>query len=114
VSRGGAVDCVRQRQDMTMRDFMGYATIGVLAVLAMALVTIAGLGLAVGARPVEDRGAIIQHVDRANKGDRLDVRRTLGTRPQAPENTAIPVGCEPALSPLASPREARIASRCLA
>jgi hypothetical protein len=97
-----------------MRGCMGYLAIGALATLAMGLVTIAGLGLAAGARPVPDRDVIIQHVDRTHKGDRLDLRDTSRRRSKPPESTVVPLGCEPALSPLASPREARTASRCLA
>lgn len=97
-----------------MRGFMGYMLIGVLAVLAMGLVTIAGLGLAVGAWPVPERGAIIQHVDRRHKGDRLDLRTTLGSRPVLKRKTVVPVGCEPAFSPLASPEWPNISGRCVA
>ena len=39
-----------------MRGFFGYLLIGSLAAFAMGLVTVAGLSLAVGARPVPSRG----------------------------------------------------------
>jgi len=91
---------------------MGYLLIGVLAVAAMGLATVAGLGLAVGARPLPER-AIIQHVDRTHKGDRLDIRTSkVGARP-APQRSAVPVGCEPLFSPLVSPEGSRISGRCV-
>ncbi len=97
-----------------MRGFMGYVLIGMLAVLAMGLVTIGGLGLAVGAWSVSERGVIIQHVDRRHKGDRLDLRTTLGLRPVLKRKTVTPVGCEPAFSPLASPEWLSFSGRCVA
>jgi hypothetical protein len=97
---------------VAMRGFAGYLTIGVLAALAMGLVTVAGLGLAVGARPVAGRGAVIQHVDRTDKGDRLDLRKTLGGRPPTRQPAAVPVGCEPAFSPLAKAEHPNISGRC--
>ena len=95
-----------------MRGFVGYMLIGVLAVTAMGLVTIAGLGLAIGARPMPERGAVIQHVDRTHKGDRLDLHARFGERP-APKDIAVPVGCEPAFSPLVSPDSPKITGRCI-
>jgi hypothetical protein len=84
-----------------MRDFLGYVLIGTVAVLSMALVTIAGLGLTVGARPVVEGGAIVQHVDRTHKGDRLDLRKTVGLPALVPKPKApVPIGCEPEFSPL--------------
>ena len=95
-----------------MRTFLGYVTIGVLAVAAMSLATIAGLDLAVGARPLPER-AIIQHVDRTHKGDRLDSRTIKsGARP-AVKNIAVPVGCEPVFSPLVSAESPQISGRCV-
>ncbi len=96
-----------------MRDFVGYMLIGVLAVLATGLATAAGLGLAVGARPVPERGAIIQDVDRTHKGDRLDLHATVGSRPVSKDKVVVPE-CEPIFSPLASPEEPRISGRCVA
>jgi len=96
-----------------MRAFMGYLLIGVLAVLAMGLVTVAGLGLAVGARPVPERGAIIQHVDRTHKGDRLDLPTTVGSRPVPKQHMALPEGCEPLVSPLVSAGLPSTSGRCL-
>jgi len=97
-----------------MRGFMGYMLIGILAVMAMGLVTIAGVGFAVGARPVTERGAVVQHVDRTHKGDRLDMRTTLSSRPVAKKKaTAAPVGCEPAFSPLVAPDHPHMSGRCI-
>jgi hypothetical protein len=96
-----------------MRGFTGYLLIGVLAVLAMGLVTVAGLDLAVGARPVPGRDAIIQHVDRTYKGDRLDLQSKFGSRPVTRQPTAVPVGCEPAFSPLAKADSPNISGRCV-
>ncbi len=97
-----------------MRGFMGYVLIGVLAILAMGLVTIGGLDLAIGAWPVPERGVIIQFVDRRHKGDRLDLRTTFGSHPVLKRKTVVPVGCEPAFSPLASPEWLGISGRCVA
>ncbi len=95
-----------------MRAFKGYLLIGVLAVMAMSLATVAGLGLAVGARPVSER-AIIQHVDRTHKGDRLDIHTTtVGSRP-ARKQIAMPIGCEPVFSPLVSVGGLNISGRCI-
>ena len=93
-----------------MRAFMGYLLIGVLAVLSMALVT--GLGLSAGARPMPERGAVIQHVDRTRKGDRLDLPATVGARPVPKQEMALPEGCEPVFSPLSTGRPS-ISGRCL-
>ena len=49
-----------------MRGFAGYLLIGSLAAVAMALTTVTGLDLAVGARPLAARGELIQHVDRTH------------------------------------------------
>jgi hypothetical protein len=97
-----------------MRGFTGYLLIGVLAVLTMGTVTVAGLGVTVGARPVSERGAIVQHVDRTNKGDRLNARTIVGTERSAPKRQiALPVGCEPAFSPLESAGHPNITGRCV-
>lgn len=96
-----------------MRGIAGYLLIGVLAVLAMGLVTVAGLGLAVGARLMPERGAIIQHVDRTHKGDRLDLQSKFGSRPLTKQPMAVPVGCEPAFSPLVKAGHPKISGRCL-
>ena len=85
-----------------MRGFFGYFAIGTVATVAMALVTVVGLGLSVGARPLVGNGALVQHVDRTHKGDRLDMRMTTGAAPQPKATQSTPVGCEPEFSPLAA------------
>ena len=95
-----------------MRAFMGYLLIGVLAVVAMALATITGLGLSAGARPMPQREAVIQHVDRTLKGDRLDLPAAARARPVPKQQMALPEGCEPLFSPLSAGRP-NISGRCL-
>ena len=96
-----------------MRAIMGYPLFRVLMILAMGLVLGTGLGLAVGARPVAERGAVIQHVDRTHKGDRLDLSATVGMRPVPKRPMAVPEGCEPAFSPLVAAGKASITGRCI-
>ena len=99
-----------------MRGFCGYLLIGSLAAFAMGLVTVAGLSLAVGARPVAEPGQVIQHVDRTHKGDRLHQHTTLGTGhvplPQKQPSTLLE-GCEPAFSSLVAGRRDH-SGRCIA
>ena len=100
-----------------MRDSAGYLLIGSFTVLAMSLATIAGLGLAVGARPVTKPGQVIQYVDRTHKGDRLDLHTTIDTRPLRPaqkQPAAMPPGCEPVFSTLAASGYANYSGRCVA
>jgi hypothetical protein len=97
-----------------MRALAGYILIGVLAVAAMGLVTVAGLGFAVGARPVAENGAVIQHVDRTNKTDRLDIHATtVRSRSVPKQQIALPEGCEPVFSPLVAIKQANISGRCV-
>ena len=97
-----------------MRAFAGYLLIGILAVAAMGLVTVAGLDLAVGARPMPEHGAVIQHVDRTNKGDRLDIQQTtIRSRSVPKQRIALPEGCEPVFSPLVSADRGGISGRCI-
>ncbi len=96
-----------------MRAFMDYLLIGVLAVLSMALVTVAGLGLAVGARQVPEPGEIIQHVDRTHKGDRLDLPATVGVQRVPKQRIVLPEGCEPAYSTLVSAGQPSMPGRCV-
>jgi hypothetical protein len=97
-----------------MRALAGYVLIGVLAVAAMGLVTVAGLGFAVGARPVAENGAVIQHVDRTHKADRLDVHETTVRSRSAPkQQIALPEGCEPVFSPLVVTKQANISGHCV-
>ncbi len=100
-----------------MRGFAGYLLIGSFAALAMGLATVAGLGLAVGARPLTERGQVVQYVDRAHKGDRLDTHTTTGTPPLTPaykRPVRMPVGCEPVFSTLAASAQANYSGRCVA
>jgi len=97
-----------------MRALPGYVLIGVLAVAAMGLVTVAGLGFAVGARPVAESGAVIQHIDRTHKADRLDIHATTVRSRSAPKaQIALPEGCEPVFSPLVVTKQANSSGRCL-
>jgi len=97
-----------------MRGFAGYLMIGVLGVLSMGVVTIAGLGIEVSARPVAEGGAIIQHVDRVLKGDRLDIHRAYGVRPVMKRDLGrVPVGCDPVFSPLSSSARSNYPGRCI-
>jgi len=68
--------------------------------------------LTVGARTAAPSGAAVQRVDRAHKGDRLDVFITrVGKQPAPPQTThKLLDGCEPAASTL-SP-SAEVAGRC--
>ena len=91
--------------------------IGALAALAMGLVTVAGLGLAVGARPVVEPGQLIQHVDRTHKGDRLDLQTSSGSgrlQPTPKQPSRLPEGCEPPISSLAAGGRFDDSGRCLA
>ena len=99
-----------------MRGFTGYLLIGSFAALAMSLAAVAGLGLAVGARPVIGPGQVIQSVNRTDKGDRLDIGRFDGTwplRPAAKRPGKVPLGCEPVFSPLATSAR-NYSGRCVA
>ena len=71
-------------------------------------------GIAVGARPAMPAGSVIQAVDRAHKGDRLDISVTrIGRQPLPPQKSPrIMDGCEPAASPLSS--SAQVEARCAA
>jgi len=96
-----------------MREFFGYLVIGLLAVAAMGLSTVAGLDIAVGARPMPEGGPVIQHVDRTHKGDRLDMRGSVGTRPMTKKEIFAPDGCEPMFSPLVAPDQPKSSGRCI-
>ncbi len=105
------VAAIAWRGTAAMRALMGYMLIGIVAVAAMGLVTVAGLGFAVGARPMPS-GRIIQHVDRAHKADRLDTGAT-GLRPVPERSIAVPAGCEPIFSPLVAAGQLGISGRCV-
>jgi hypothetical protein len=92
-----------------MRGIGGYFVIGGMAALAGSGVLVTGVGLAVNARPLVERGVIVQHVDRTLKTDRLNTHTRIGREP--PQNA--PAGCETVFSPLsAAPRNP--ASHCVA
>lgn len=96
-----------------MRAFSGYLAIGGLGVFAMSAVTVAGVGLAVGARPTVKDNVVIQHVDRTHKTDRLDLQKISGDKSMPKRNFGVmPVGCDPAFSPLSFPAHANFAGRC--
>jgi hypothetical protein len=116
-----AAAAVGRRRDIggkaTMRGFLGYFLIGGFAALAMGLATVAGLGLAVGARPVAAHDQLIQSVDRTHKADRLDIRGTADSRAierVRKRPTKLLVGCEPPFSPLAVSAQENNAGRCIA
>ncbi len=94
-----------------MRGISEYFLIGSFAAPAAATVTFSGLALEVSARPMAKRGDIVQHVDRTDKSDRLDVHRAIGT--QLKKNDVAPVGCETVFGPLSS-RISNPAGRCVA
>jgi hypothetical protein len=98
----------------TMRGFAGYLLIGSFAAAAMGLATVAGI--AVAAHPVAGPGLVIQYVDRAYKGDRLDMHTRVGTGPIRPASrpAKMPIGCEPLFSPLAASVRSNYSGRCLA
>jgi len=106
-----------------MRGFAVYILAGIFTVLALDIVAPpAGMGLAIGAWPTAEMGTIgTQSVDRSNKGDRLDVieaggisrkgKTQIGSTP-APRQP-VPVGCEPAFSPLSGSAAANFARGCV-
>ena len=94
-----------------IRGISEYFLIGSFAVLAAATVTFAGLALEVNAQPIAERGDHVQHVDRTDKSDRLDLHRNIGTQPKKDE--AAPTGCDTVFGPLSS-RGSNPAGRCVA
>lgn len=99
-----------------MRGKMLYRLAGIAVVLTIGFVASLGLGvmlgLAVGARPVTEPGAITQFVDHTHKGDRLTLPTDVGTQ-QALPATAM-VGCEPAYSSLLKSSRTENSGRCIA
>jgi hypothetical protein len=61
---------------------------------------------------------MLRHVvDRTHKGDRMSPRDTSNVQPverTRPLPSRIPVGCDPAFSPLTGPSRANFTGRCLA
>jgi hypothetical protein len=99
-----------------MRGFASYVVAGILVVLAMDFIAPpVGAGLAVGAWPAVDRGAVVQSVDRTGKSDRLTVPMTTFGKQQVPRNLpTMLVGCDPVFSRLSASAHANFAGRCIA
>ncbi len=99
-----------------MRGLASYRLAGIAMVLTIGFVASLGLGvmlgLAVGARPVTETGALTQSVDRTHKGDRLSLPTDVGTRQGPP--AAPMVGCEPAYSSLLKSARGTNSGRCIA
>jgi hypothetical protein len=95
-----------------MRGIGGYIVIGGMAALAASGVLVASVGLAVGARPLIERGGIVQHVDRTLKADRLDIRTRIGKEP-VPKTQTAPAGCDTVFSRLSTAPK-NPAGRCVA
>jgi hypothetical protein len=95
-----------------MRGFTGYLLIGSFAALATSAITLSGFGIAISAHPVAEPGAVIQHVDRRHKSDRLDLPTQFGARPPRHQRPTVPVGCDQEFSPLSSV-PTNPAGRCL-
>jgi hypothetical protein len=98
-----------------MRGLALYLLAGMFTVLALDVVAPpVGIGLAIGAWPSAGPDSAVQYVDRSHKGDRLDINSggisvvgkrdsggnsRLGLEPR-PRPAGVPIGCEPAFSPL--------------
>ena len=83
-------------------------------VVAMAVGLVAGAFPAVLSAPGAASAA--QHaisVNRANKGDRLQLKRTSAVSLPVAVKARLPVGCEPAFSRVADPARAHIFLRCI-
>jgi len=98
-----------------MRGFISYVLAGLVVIVAMdAMAPPAGLGLAIGTWPSMDRSMDEQVVDRAHKGDRLQVPTVNGGRVSPSSTPAMLVGCEPVFSSLSASSRANFAGRCVA
>jgi hypothetical protein len=112
-----------------MRGIASYVMAAVLVALLLGFVIPAGwLGLPVRAWPMVERGATMQHVDRAHKADRLVVPVTvvgktsvapISAKEQQPAKPAkspakILDGCDPVFSPLSASAHANLPGRCAA
>ena len=98
-----------------MRGFAAYLVAGILVVRAMDFVAPpAGLGLAIGAWPVTERGAPTPFVDRTHKGDRLSLPTDVGKQQAPSAPPAVMIGCEPAFSPLSASARANSSGYCVA
>jgi hypothetical protein len=98
-----------------MRGFVSYVFAGILVVLTMDVVAPpVGLGLAVMAWPAFNEGTATQAVNRAHKGDRLQIPTANRRRMSPPIAPASLVGCEPVFSALSSSAHANYPGRCVA
>jgi hypothetical protein len=97
-----------------MRGFSIYLAAGILVVLAMDLIAPpVGMGFDVFAWPAVKGDAIVQHVDRTNKSDRLIVPTAIGRQLMPKRQPPLLVGCDPAFSPLSGGQRTNIAARCV-
>jgi hypothetical protein len=97
-----------------MRNFVSYVLASISVVLLLAVVTPAGFGLGVAARPsVQGHVMTPQIVDRAHKSDRLPVPKASG-RQLTPPAAPVLVGCDPVFSALSKEKHANYPGRCLA
>jgi hypothetical protein len=95
-----------------MRGLMPYIVAGIAVVVAMDIVAPPlGLGLATVAQSATDPNQ--QIVDRARKGDRLQLPKANG-RQTPPAGAPMPIGCEGAFSALSAGAKANFPGRCLA
>jgi hypothetical protein len=97
-----------------MRNFVSYVLASIFVVLLFAVITPAGFGLGVAARPsVQGHVMAPQIVDRARKSDRLAVPKASG-RQLTPPAAPVLVGCDPVFSALSKEKHANYPGRCLA
>lgn len=100
-----------------MRGLAAYITAGFLAALATCAIASVIPGEVVGAQTVGGGRSAVQWVDRAHKGNRLDLRNARGGERRQPMKAREKIisGCEPVFSPLAqSTRADNFAGRCVA
>ena len=98
-----------------MRGLSIYLAAGILVVLAIDFIAPpVGLGINALAWPASPRAALVQHVDRTHKGDRLPVP-TAADKPSTPIRARPPlIGCDPAFSSLAAVKRPSFPARCIA
>lgn len=101
-----------------MRGFTSYLLAGIFVVLAMDMVAPPiGLNFSIAAWPAV--APAVQVVDRAGKGDRLQVSTSVVNRNQLDQQApairpVVMVGCDPVFSPLSASAQANFAGRCVA
>ena len=86
-----------------------------------ALAVVAGGATAMTAvTDAQDESIVSVSVNRINKGDRLIPMATnrmlqhFNSTQRVPSGKLVPVGCDPAFSPVTDPRRAHIFGRCMA